>query len=273
MNILSKNNILIVLVFVAVVFVSGCIQGFDATSIAKSSEAVKAFLAEYPNAKVVASIVNNANIRGECENSDIPIKNYWKVSLQDPDSDISVNAWIDADTQQAVCVIKIGGKEKEKPQENKTDEKGPDDIKENKTDDINKKDINKTESNKPTNTISPEISLCDNSCIGISYFHFNSQGNDNDNLNDEYLTLKSTCQQSCDLSGWTLKDIANHLYNFPSFVFEKDSTVTLYTGSGSNTKTDLYWGSRSAIWNNDGDTLYLWNLKNELVLDYSYTGS
>ncbi len=29
------------------------------------------------------------------------------------------------------------------------------------------------------------------------------------------------------------------------------------TGSGENTKEDLYWGSEAPIWNNNGDTAYL----------------
>ena len=271
MGILSKNNTLIILVLVAVVFVSGCINGFDPTEIAKSSSAVKAFLAEYPNAKVVASLVSKADIREPCENQNLEIKDYWKVSIQDPDTKLEIKAWIDADTKQAVCVVKTGGKEKEKTQENKTHEKGPDEIKENKTD-INEKDINKTKPNEPTNTVSPEINLCDNRCIEISYFHFDAEGNDHSNLNNEYVTFKSTCKQSCDLSGWTVKDIANHLYTFPSFVFDSNSTVTLHTGLGSSDKNELYWGAQSAIWNNDGDTLYLRNSKGELILNYPYTG-
>lgn len=119
----------------------------------------------------------------------------------------------------------------------------------------------------------PSNSLCDNSCIEISYFHFNAEGNDHYNLNDEYVTFKSTCSYPCDLAGWIINDEANHIYAFPSFVFVKDQTVTVYTGYGTNTKTDLYWGSGRAIWNNNGDTLYLRNSEGELVLDYTYTGS
>lgn len=118
--------------------------------------------------------------------------------------------------------------------------------------------------------------ICDNRCIGISYFHWNAEGNDCDNLNDEYVTLINTCSYSCDLRSWTIKDEANHIYTFPSFVLENGRAVTVYTGFGTNTKTSLYWGSSgytcNAIWNNDGDTLYLRNSNGELVFSYSYTG-
>ncbi|MFH0860170.1 MAG: thermonuclease family protein [Candidatus Altiarchaeota archaeon] len=119
--------------------------------------------------------------------------------------------------------------------------------------------------------------ICDNRCIGISYFHWNAEGNDCSNLNDEYVTFINTCQYPCDLMSWTIKDDANHIYTFPSFILENSRTVTIYTGFGTNTKKELYWSSSgkscNSIWNNDEDTLYLRNLKGELVLDYSYNMS
>jgi hypothetical protein len=34
---------------------------------------------------------------------------------------------------------------------------------------------------------------------------------------------------------------------------------------GSNTATELYWGSGSSIWNNEGDTASLYNKNGQLV--------
>jgi micrococcal nuclease len=119
--------------------------------------------------------------------------------------------------------------------------------------------------------------ICDSRCIGISYFKWNAEGDDCDNLNGEYVTFVNTCPYSCDLTNWTVKDESSrNLYIFPTFVLESGKTVTLYTGCGTNTKTQLYWCSSgyscNAIWNNNGDTLYLRNSKGELVLNYSYIG-
>lgn len=119
--------------------------------------------------------------------------------------------------------------------------------------------------------------ICDNRCIGISYFHWDAKGNDCENLNDEYVIFKNTCPYSCNLTGWTVKDESSRdLYVFPTFILEGGAMVTLYTGCGTNTATNLYWCSSghscNAIWNNKGDTLYLRNSKGELVLTYSYTG-
>ncbi|MDI6811717.1 MAG: lamin tail domain-containing protein [archaeon] len=54
------------------------------------------------------------------------------------------------------------------------------------------------------------------------------------------------------------------------------ATVTLYTGAGKDTTTELYWNSSgcrcNAVWNNDGDTLYLRDMNGNLVMSYSYSG-
>ncbi|MBI3190494.1 thermonuclease family protein [archaeon] len=119
--------------------------------------------------------------------------------------------------------------------------------------------------------------ICDNRCVGISYFKWNAEGNDCDNLNGEYVKFVNTCSYSCDLTSWTVKDESSrNPYVFPIFVLESGKTVTLYTGCGTDTKTQFYWCSSgyscNAIWNNDGDTLYLRNSNGELVLNYPYTG-
>ena len=113
------------------------------------------------------------------------------------------------------------------------------------------------------------------SCIYIINFHFNATGNDNYNLNDEYVTFRNKCSYPIDMTGWTIKDeTASHIYTFPSFTFNKEATFTLYTGTGINTNSALYWGRTpgdyAAIWNNKGDTLFLRDSNGNLVLTQSY---
>jgi len=111
---------------------------------------------------------------------------------------------------------------------------------------------------------------CSN-CIEIITFHYDADGNDNYNLNDEYVTFKSTCSYSCDMTDWTVKDEGTHIFAFPTFNLDTNQYVTLYSGSGTNTNTQLYWQrSYGAIWNNDEDTLYLRDKDGNLVLEYSY---
>ena len=72
------------------------------------------------------------------------------------------------------------------------------------------------------------------------------------------------------MTNWKVRDVANHTYTFPAFVLATGASVTLHSGSATNTATDLYWGSGSAIWNNDGDTVYLYDSGWNLVDSYSY---
>ena len=124
---------------------------------------------------------------------------------------------------------------------------------------------------------SEEINYIQDQCIYITNFHFNAAGDDNYNLNDEYVTFRNKCSYLIDMIGWTVKDeTASHIYILPSFIFEEGATFTLYTGIGTNTNSALYWGRTSgnyaAIWNNGGDTLFLRNSNGNLVLTRSYSG-
>ena len=46
--------------------------------------------------------------------------------------------------------------------------------------------------------------------------------------------------------------------------------VTLRTCLGKNTQSELFWGSRSPIWNNDADTIFIRDSKGQLILSYIY---
>lgn len=124
------------------------------------------------------------------------------------------------------------------------------------------------------------LRLCNLSkcCINISYFHWNAEGNDCENLNDEYVTFINLCEYAQDITGWTVKDESSRdPYILPEFTLRPGAIVTLYTGCGTDTETELYWCSRgrdcNAIWNTDGDTLYLRDANGNLCIDYTYEGS
>lgn len=101
--------------------------------------------------------------------------------------------------------------------------------------------------------------------------HEDAAGNDHENLNDEYVEFKNTGEHAMDLTGWTVEDEADHTYHFPNgFTVEAGATVTLYTGSGDDTGSELYWGSERAIWNNDGDTIFVYDENANLVIKEGY---
>ncbi len=118
--------------------------------------------------------------------------------------------------------------------------------------------------------------VCDNKCIKILYFNWNAKGDDCVNLNDEYVSFRNGCPYSCDLTNWTVKgESSRDFYTFPTFILGNNKSVTLYSGCGVNTESKLYWCNTghkcNAVWNNNGDTLFLRNSNGKLVLSYSYT--
>jgi Lamin Tail Domain len=102
-----------------------------------------------------------------------------------------------------------------------------------------------------------------NPTLYFSKAYVNSPGTDtgtNASLNSEYVVISnSSYTASYNLTGYTVSDRSAHVYKFRTFVLKPRASVVLHTGSGTNTSTNLYWGSRAYIWNNTGDTSYLKN--------------
>lgn len=78
-------------------------------------------------------------------------------------------------------------------------------------------------------------------------------------LNREYIQVRNATRKTISLSGYLIHDRGSkHTYRFPkTFRLGAGKTVTVHTGKGRNTSTNLYWGMRSMVWNNTSDTAYL----------------
>lgn len=108
--------------------------------------------------------------------------------------------------------------------------------------------------------------------LAVERVHADASGDDRANLNDEYIVFTNTGDEPLDLSGATVRDAAGRTYTFPDgTTLEPGATLTLHTGSGTDTDTDLYWGSGSPIWNNDGDTVTVTTADGEQLLRTSTT--
>ena len=96
--------------------------------------------------------------------------------------------------------------------------------------------------------------------VVIDAIRFDADGDDNENLNDEWIRIANRSGSAVDLAGWVLKDTsATHRYSFPGgFSLEAGASVTVRTGCGTDSATDLHWCNQgSAVWNNSGDTAFL----------------
>ena len=84
------------------------------------------------------------------------------------------------------------------------------------------------------------------SAIQFRKIQYDPSGSDvpatNYQLNREYVTMTNTGTTTRTLTGWTVRDLANHVYTFPSFKLGPGKSVRLHTGKGTNDSSNLYWG-------------------------------
>ena len=112
--------------------------------------------------------------------------------------------------------------------------------------------------------------------IRITKISYDSPGSDrgsNSSLNAEWIRIKNTGSSAKALTGWTIRDVASHVYRLGTLRLAAGASMTVHTGSGSNSASHRYWESGWYIWNNDGDTARLKNRSGTTVDSCSYSGS
>ncbi|MFI5666409.1 lamin tail domain-containing protein [Streptomyces sp. NPDC051704] len=96
--------------------------------------------------------------------------------------------------------------------------------------------------------------------VEISRVQADSPGRDdhsNRSLNNEWVEITNTTRDAVNLRGWTLRDADGNRYRFDNVRINGRATIRIHTGSGHNTRTDLFQNSREYIWGNNGDTATL----------------
>lgn len=111
--------------------------------------------------------------------------------------------------------------------------------------------------------------------LEVGDIHPDADGDDNHNLNEEWVEVVNRGDDTIDLTGWSIKDeSASHRYPFPDgFTLGPDSSVRLHTGCGQDTPERLYWcKTGSAVWNNSGDTIFVVDPAGNTVDFRTYSG-
>lgn len=112
--------------------------------------------------------------------------------------------------------------------------------------------------------------------LKVSRVYYNSPGVDdrsNTSLNAEYVNVQNISTSTQVVTGWTLRDVAGHVYTFPATSIPAGQTVTVHTGKGANTGNQRFWQSAAYIWNNDTDTAYLRNSAGAAISTCSYNST
>jgi endonuclease YncB( thermonuclease family) len=82
----------------------------------------------------------------------------------------------------------------------------------------------------------------------------------------EIITLQNDCNK-INIRSWILKDESTRQYKFEN---QEIKTLRLHTHEGQDNQTDIFWNSKTNIWNNDRDTLYLFDKEGNIVHYNSY---
>jgi hypothetical protein len=102
-------------------------------------------------------------------------------------------------------------------------------------------------------------------CVRFVASNWDAPGDDNymPQLNKEWVRIKNTCSTTKSIGSWRIHDYgAKHTYKFPStFKIKPGVSVTLRSGTGTNSATTRYWQRPyGAVWNNTGkEKAYLKN--------------
>jgi len=104
--------------------------------------------------------------------------------------------------------------------------------------------------------------------VSILEINANPPGPDEDVLNEETVTLRAS--STVDLSGWVLRDgSSSHRFHFPDG-YTLEGEVTVHTGCGTNTESDLFWCADGPVWGNRGDTALIYDESGALVDAVTY---
>jgi micrococcal nuclease len=123
----------------------------------------------------------------------------------------------------------------------------------------------------PTGTATATAAGSTDGRLRVAIINADAAGNDNDNLNDEFVVLENTGESELTLSGWTVADTSGKRYTFGDMTLAPGERVTLHTGSGTDTASDVYWGRGGAVWNNGGDTVTVRDAGGAVVAERSYS--
>jgi P pilus assembly chaperone PapD len=105
--------------------------------------------------------------------------------------------------------------------------------------------------------------------IRIDRIRYDAPGTDtgaNAHLNEERVVLVNTGDTARNIGGWTIRDLADHVYRIPDdFRLRPGRVVRIHTGNGADDGNDLFWDNGWYIWNNDADRATLKNRNRDVV--------
>jgi hypothetical protein len=98
------------------------------------------------------------------------------------------------------------------------------------------------------------------SCIELESFDYKEQT----------FTLYNSCNVECEISDWLVKDEGRRIFHIPEFVLGSGNSIDIICSESIDNLDEIYLNECSEIWTNTGDTLYLRDNNEKLVLYENY---
>jgi micrococcal nuclease len=89
------------------------------------------------------------------------------------------------------------------------------------------------------------------------------------NYDKQKIILKNICGFKCNLTTWQIKDEGRKKFIFPEFALDSNQEISILVGK-NQTKGTLLWERGDYVWTKSGDTLFLRDSENKLVLWQNY---
>lgn len=89
------------------------------------------------------------------------------------------------------------------------------------------------------------------------------------NYNKQRVTLKNICGIPCNLTKWKIKDEGRKKFVFPEFILEPNKEISIIVEK-NKIEGVLVWEREDYVWTKAGDTLFLRDPEDKLILWYNY---
>lgn len=107
--------------------------------------------------------------------------------------------------------------------------------------------------------------------MSIVEVQHNPPGPDDENLQEEYVTIANDGDGDIDITEWTLRDESSqNRYVFGSVALSPGDRITVRTGCGTDRSGTLHWCSDRSIWSNAGDTVMLQDAHGNIADRWTY---
>ena len=89
------------------------------------------------------------------------------------------------------------------------------------------------------------------------------------NKNEEFIVIENKCAP-INMNLWMLKDESRKAYIFNNFIINNSTKIKIHSSYGKDNETDIFWNLKTSVWNNDRDSLYLFDFEGKIVHHETY---